>query len=502
VTELGSDVISHSSSLAPRLRIAPSPTGDPHVGTAYMSLFDVAFARRHGGQFILRIEDTDRNRYLADSERSILDSLRWLGLDWDEGPDVGGPYGPYRQSERLPLYREQAERLIAAGHAYRCWCSPERLERVRKGMEARKEPPKYDRLCVGKTEAERRALGETTERPVVRMLVPNEGVTGFDDLIRGHIEFENRLIDDQVLLKSDGFPTYHLAVVVDDHAMRITHVTRGEEWISSTPKHVLLYEWFGWQLPKFAHFPLLRNENRSKVSKRKNPWGTLPWFRENGYLPEALLNFLALMGWSMPDGREVFGLSDVIEHFSFERVSTSGPIFDLNKLEWLNGHYIRQLPIVELAKRVQPFLERAGIGVAADDPYLLAILPLIQERLKRLAEAPELVEFFFRARGDYDPGLLVPKGLDGAMVRELLAAAAERVRGAEPFAHEALEAELRALAAERGVKTGQLFMALRVACTYSTVSPPLFETMAVLGRERVLERIADAEGKLAALRTG
>ena len=496
MTELGSDVIPHHSSLVPRLRIAPSPTGDPHVGTAYMSLFDVAFARRHGGQFVLRIEDTDRNRYLADSERSILESLRWLGLDWDEGPDLGGPYGPYRQSERLPLYREQAERLIAAGHAYRCWCSPERLGRVRKEMEARKEPPKYDRLCLGKTEAERRALGETTERSVIRMLVPDEGVTGFDDLIRGHIEFENRLIDDQVLLKSDGFPTYHLAVVVDDHAMRITHVTRGEEWISSTPKHVLLYRWFGWQLPKFAHFPLLRNENRSKVSKRKNPWATLPWFRENGYLPEALLNFLALMGWSMPDGREVFGLSDVIEHFSFERVSTTGPIFDLNKLEWLNGHYIRQLPIGELAERVRPFLERAGIGVAADDPYLLAILPLIQERLKRLAEAPELVELFFRARGDYDPGLLVPKGLDGATVRELLAAAAERVRGIEPFAHETLEAELRALAAERGVKTGQLFMALRVACTFSTVSPPLFETMAVLGRERVLERIADAREKL------
>jgi glutamyl-tRNA synthetase len=482
-----------------RLRIAPSPTGDPHVGTAYVALFDLAFARQQGGRFVLRIEDTDRARFIPESERLIFDSLRWLGLEWDEGPDVGGPYGPYRQSERLPTYQEHAERLLRAGHAYRCWCSPERLARVRKEMEARREPPKYDRICLGKTEAERRALGETSDRPVVRMRVPDVGTTGFDDLIRGRIEFENRLLDDQVLLKSDGFPTYHLAVVVDDNAMRISHVTRGEEWISSTPKHVLLYEWFGWPLPKFAHFPLLRNENRSKVSKRKNPWATLPWFRQNGYLPEALLNFLGLLGWSMPDGREVFGFEDIVAHFSFERLSLTGPIFDLEKLDWLNGHYIRQLPLDRLADEVRPFLQAAGLSQSSDGPRLEETLPLVQERLKRLAEAPELLGFFYRPRGEYEPSLLVPKGVDPRAARDLLSESIARLVAVDDFSQERLESELRGLAAERGVKTGQLFMILRVACTYSTVSPPLFETMAVLGRERVLERLRDAAGKLAAL---
>jgi len=478
-----------------RLRIAPSPTGDPHVGTAYIALFDLAFVRRHGGQFVLRIEDTDQTRYVENSERTIYESLHWLGLDWDEGPDVGGRYGPYRQSERLPLYREHAERLIEAGKAYHCWCSPERLKRVRDEMQARKEPAKYDRLCYGKSEAERRALGECSERPVVRMLIPDEGVTRFVDMIRGPVEFENRLIDDQVLLKGDGFPTYHLAVVVDDHEMRITHVTRGEEWISSTPKHVLLYEWFGWEMPLFAHFPLLRNENRSKVSKRKNPWATLPWFRDNGYLPEALLNFLALLGWSMPDGREVFSFEEFVREVDLERISTSGPIFDLTKLEWLNGHYIRALSVNELTRRLRPFLERAGI--MAEDPPLATALPLVHERLKRLAEGPELLGFLYVATGEYDATMLVPKGLDPERTRELLAASIERARDSDDFANAALEASFRDLASERGVKTGQLFMALRVACTFGTVSPPLFETMEVLGRERTLARLGDALGRLA-----
>lgn len=477
-----------------RLRIAPSPTGDPHVGTAYIALFDMAFARRHGGQFILRIEDTDQTRYVEASEKRIFELLRWAGISWDEGPDVGGPYGPYHQSERLPIYQEHAEWLIAAGHAYRCWCTPERLARVRKEMEARKEPPKYDRYCLGKNEQQRRALGEASERPVVRMLIPDEGITAFDDLIRGRIEFENRLIDDQVLLKSDGFPTYHLAVVVDDYLMRITHVTRGEEWISSTPKHVLLYQWFGWPLPTFAHFPLLRNENRSKVSKRKNPWATLTWFRDNGYLPEALLNFLALMGWSMPDGREIFTLQEFVENVSFDRISPTGPIFDLNKLDWLNGYYIRQLSLPELAERVRPFLERADI--TPTDPPLEAALPLVQERLKRLAEAPELLGFLYTEQGAYDAALLVPKGLDRPTAASLLEDATAVVRAQAAFDHATLEAALRELAARRGVKTGQLFMTLRVACTFSTVSPPLFESMEALGRDRVLSRLEAARRRL------
>jgi len=477
-----------------RLRIAPSPTGDPHIGTAYIALFDMAYARRHGGQFILRIEDTDRTRYVDTSEQMIFELLRWLGIVWDEGPDLGGPYGPYRQSERLAIYREHAEDLIETNHGYRCWCSPERLERNRREMQARGEPPKYDRFCLGKSEEERRARGETTERPVVRMLVPDDGVTAFDDMIRGRIEFENRLIDDQVILKSDGFPTYHLAVVVDDHEMRISHVTRGEEWISSTPKHVLLYQWLGWEPPKFAHFPLLRNENRSKISKRKNPWATLSWFRENGFLPEAVLNFLALMGWSMPDGREVFSLSEFVENVTFDRISPTGPIFDLNKLDWLNGHYIRQMPLAELADRLRPFLARAGID--ASDPPLERVLPLIHERLKRLAEAPELLGFLYTDAAEYDAALLVPKGLDRETTVSLLASAEGIVREIPNFEHTALEAALRQLAADRSVKTGQLFMALRVASTFSTVSPPLFETMEALGRDRTVRRLADARGRL------
>jgi glutamyl-tRNA synthetase len=326
------------------------------------------------------------------------------------------------------------------------------------------------------------------------MLVPNDGVTGFDDLIRGRIEFENRLIDDQVLLKGDGFPTYHLAVVVDDHLMRISHVTRGEEWISSTPKHVLLYQWLGIPLPKFAHFPLLRNENRSKVSKRKNPWATLGWFRDEGFLPEALLNFLALMGWSMPDGREIFTLEQFVQNVDLDRISPTGPIFDLNKLDWLNGHYIRQLSLSELAARVRPFLERAGI--VPNDPPLETVLPLIHERLKRLGEAPELLSFFYAEQPAYDPALLVPKGLDRRTAGSLMVDATMVIAETAPFAHEALEANLRELAASRNVKTGQLFMALRVASTFSNVSPPLFETMEALGRERVLTRLAAAQSRL------
>ncbi len=477
-----------------RVRIAPSPTGDPHVGTAYTALFNLAFARARAGSFVLRIEDTDRARFVPDSERQIFESLRWLGLTWDEGPDVGGPFGPYRQSDRLSSYLEHAERLVQAGHAYRCWCTPERLARVRREMELRKAPPKYDRFCHGKTEAQRRTEGEISERPVVRMRVPDDGSTGFDDIVRGRIEFENRLIDDQVLLKSDGYPTYHLAVVVDDQLMAISHVIRGEEWISSTPKHILLYRWFGWDLPRFAHLPLLRNENRSKVSKRKNPWATLHWFRDNGYLPEALVNFLALLGWSMPDGREIFTFEDVVEHFALDRLSLTGPIFDLQKLEWLNGTYIRQLPIPDLATRVRPFMQADASH--AEALSLETMLPLVQERLKRLAEAPDLLGFFFQDIGEYESSLLVPKGLDARRSRALLAASTDRLRSVDQFDRASLETALRGLAADAEVKTGQLFMTLRVAVTYSTISPPLFETMEVLGRERVLHRLESAAGRL------
>ena len=315
-----------------RVRVAPSPTGDPHVGTAYIALFNLCFARRSGGKFLLRIEDTDQARSTPESEQAIFDALHWLGLDYDEGPDVGGDFGPYRQSERSEIYQRKIRKLLDCGHAYCCFCTTERLAEVRQAQKAEKQRIGYDRHCrdLDPAQAEKRvAAGEPH---VVRLAVPLEGETTFHDMLRGAITFQNAEIDDQVLLKSDGFPTYHLANVVDDHLMEITHVCRAEEWITSTPKHVLLYNAFGWEFPEFVHMPLLRNKDRSKISKRKNPT-SLYWYRDQGYLPAALLNFLGLMGYSMPDGREVFNLQEMIDSFSWERVTTGGPIFDMEKLD-------------------------------------------------------------------------------------------------------------------------------------------------------------------------
>src|SRR5436305_11127197 len=385
-----------------RLRVAPSPTGDPHVGTAYVSLFDLAFVRQQGGEFVLRIEDTDRARYREDSEQQIYDMLHWLGLDWGEGADKGGPFAPYRQSERLDTYRPHVETLLASGHAYHCWCTPERLAEMRTAQQKAKEPTGYDRLCYGKTREEREALAAETgaafsAKPVVRMLIPDDPPLSFVDLIRGEVHAPRP--DDQVILKADGFPTYHLAVVVDDHLMEITHVVRGEEWISSTPKHLLLFDWLGWERPAFAHMPLLRERDKSKISKRKNPAARLSWFVEEGYLPEALRNFLGLMGYSLPDGREVFDFDDMVTTFDWARVNTVGPVFDLDKLGWLNGHYIRALPVDELADRIVGYL-----GVAGDKADLVrAATPLVQERMSVLREAREMLGFLVDDELALDP---------------------------------------------------------------------------------------------------
>src|SRR4051812_31302157 len=376
-----------SEGMSPRLRVAPSPTGDPHVGTAYMSLFNLAFVRRHGGRFVLRIEDTDRARFRADSEQQIYDTLRWLGFSWDEGPDVGGPFAPYRQSERLDTYQPFVQRLIEDGHAYHCWCSPERLAEMRERQRAEKKPTGYDRLCLGMSAEERKALGGFSETPVVRMLIPDDAPLTFVDVIRGEVSAPRP--DDQVIMKADGFPTYHLAVVVDDHLMGITHVVRGEEWISSTPKHLLLYRWLGLAEPAFAHMPLLRNTDKSKISKRKNPAARLTWFVEQGYLPEALVNFLALLGYGQPGEDEIFGFDDFSASFDWGRVNTVGPVFDLKKLDWLNGHYVRALPATELADRIVAYL---GVeGDAAD--VVRRATPLVQERMAVLREAREMLGF-------------------------------------------------------------------------------------------------------------
>ncbi len=475
-----------------RLRVAPSPTGDPHVGTAYMSLFNLAYARRTGGQFVLRIEDTDRARYVADSEAQIFETLRWLGLGWDEGPDVGGPYAPYRQSERLDTYRPFVDQLIAGGHAYLCWCSPERLAGMRAEQAASKQATTgYDRLCWGKSRDERAALPGFSETPVVRMLVPDDVALTFDDLIRGEVSAPRP--DDQVILKTDGFPTYHLAVVVDDHLMGITHVVRGEEWISSTPKHILLYRWLGWDVPAFAHMPLLRNTDRSKISKRKNPAARLLWFREQGYLPEALRNFLQLLGYPpAEDDSEVATMDEFVADFDWAKVNTVGPVFDLDKLNWLNGHYIRSLSADELADRIVEHGRFTGewSPTAEEVSRLRAAPPLIQERLGLQSEARAKLAFLFTpdAELELDTHSVAKLPPDAA---QILDATASALGDVPEWTHTAIEAALRAkLVDELGVKPKFAFGPARVAVTGSRVSPPLFESMEVLGRGSTLARLA------------
>ncbi|SHF63247.1 glutamyl-tRNA synthetase [Jatrophihabitans endophyticus] len=481
--------MSETSARPPRVRVAPSPTGDPHVGTAYMSLFNLGFARRYGGQFVLRIEDTDRARFRADSEQQIYDTLHWLGLDWDEGPDRGGPYAPYRQSERLDTYQPFVDQLLADGHAYHCWCSPERLTEMREQQRARKLPTGYDRLCLGKSAEERKALGGTVDTPVVRMLVPDDAPLTFVDVVRGEVSAPRP--DDQVVLKADGFPTYHLAVVVDDHLMGITHVVRGEEWISSTPKHLLLYRWLGFETPAFAHMPLLRNTDKSKISKRKNPAARLSWFVEQGYLPEALLNFLALLGYGPADDSEIFTFDQFSASFDWARVNTVGPVFDLAKLDWLNGHYIRELAPADLAARLTRQCELAGLP--ADAELVTAATPLVQERIQTLAQGADMLRFLLVDGADFvvdEAAAAKQLGEKGAPV---LAAALAALDDVTDWTTDAIEAALRsALVDGLELKPRHAYGPVRVAVTGSTVSPPLFESLELLGRDRSLARLRAA----------
>jgi glutamyl-tRNA synthetase len=475
-----------------RTRIAPSPTGDPHVGNFYIALFDYVWARKCGGQFIVRIEDTDRTRFVQGAEERFLAALEWLGLPPDEGPDRGGPCGPYRQSERLEIYRRHADQLLEKGRAYPCFCSPERLAEVREAQKAARQSLGYDGHCRALPADEVRAKLEAGMPHVVRLAVPDDGETTFHDILRGPVTIENAQIDDQVLIKSDGFPTYHLANVVDDHLMRVTHVCRAEEWISSTPKHVLLYEAFGWDLPQFIHMPLLRNPDRSKISKRKNPT-SIDWYREQGYLPEALRNFLALMGFSIGGDREIFSLQEMIECFSWDRVKTSGPVFDLEKLAHINGLYIRNLSAEELAARLRDGFTR---HTDVPDEKLVAIVRLVQERITRLGEFDDWTGFFFQ-REPYEAADLIPKKRDADFVREVLDAVTETLTDL-PWTPEALEQSMVELAEARQWKRRDLYMVLRVAVTCRRVSTPLFETMEILGREECMARLALAGERLSA----
>jgi glutamyl-tRNA synthetase len=477
-----------------RVRIAPSPTGDPHVGTAYIALFNYCFAKKNGGQFILRIEDTDRTRSTPESEEAILRALKWVGLSWDEGPDIGGPFGPYRQSERAAIYQEHAQELVDNGRAYRCFCTADRLAALREEQKKQKLNLGYDGLCreLPKDESARRAAAG--DAFVIRLAMPRGGKTKFVDRLRGELEFDQAQSDDQILLKSDGFPTYHLANVVDDHLMQITHVIRAEEWISSTPKHVVLYEAFGWTPPEFVHMPLLRNADKSKISKRKNPV-SIDYYKDTGVFPETLLNFLGLMGWSFGGDREKFTLAEMIEEFTFDRISLGGPVFDLEKLSWLNGLYLREMTSAEIVARLRQF--RYG------DAFLERIVGLLRERMRRLDEFAPQAEYFFAGDLTYDPAALVPKGKTAAETSKALLAYAEDLdllRG--PFVNAALEAHARAFTEKLGWKAKDLFMALRVTVTGRTASPPLFETMEVLGREISRRRLRQAAELLAAQKGG
>jgi glutamyl-tRNA synthetase len=464
-----------------RVRVAPSPTGDPHLGTAYQALFNYAFAKRHGGTFILRIEDTDRARSTPASERAILDSLRWLGIPWDEGPDVGGPYAPYRQSERTGIYREHAAELLRRGRAYRCFCPRERLEALRKDGRVG-----YDRQCRGlpvRESGDRAAAGEPF---VIRLSVPVLGDCVMHDLLRGEITKDWASVDDQVLLKTDGFPTYHLANVVDDHLMKVSHVIRGEEWLNSLPKHLHLYRSFDWEPPIFCHLPLLRNNdpNRSKLSKRKNPT-SVNYYRRAGYLPEALLNFLGLMGWTMPGGEEKFTVAEMVANLELERISLGGPIFDVDKLRWLNGRYLREnyTPEGLLGALEAWSLNRERLG---------RIVPLVQPRLETLGDWGALTAPFFADRIALDPKDLVPKGSTEDEVRDLLQMAVWRLEADREFTAASIERTLKDMADRLQMKLRDLTAPFYVALSGSRVWTPLYDSMEVLGSDMVRIRLRRA----------
>ncbi len=484
-----------------RVRYAPSPTGFPHVGNIRTALFNWLFARHTGGKFILRIEDTDVARKVEGAVEAIMDSLRWLGLDWDEGPEVGGEYGPYFQSERLEIYQELAERLVSQGDAYHCYCSPQRLKEMRAEQMRRKQPPGYDRHCRYLSQEEHAKKQAEGIVPVVRFKIPLEGQTRFSDLIRGEVTFENSTLDDFVLLKSDGYPTYHLANVIDDHLMEISHVLRAEEWLSSVPRHLLLYQALGFEPPQFAHLPMILGTDRAKLSKRHGAV-SITEYRDQGYLPETMVNFLALLGWSLDDRTEILSRQELIDNFSLERVSRTAAIFNHDKLNWMNGVYIRRLSLEDFTQRALPFL---GIDLPPEvkrplsSDYVRQIMPLIQERARTLAEVTELAQFFFLDELDYDSSLLIGKNMNQESTAQALKVGQQRLEQLEGFTAESLEALLRPLAVELGLKTGQLFGTLRVAVTGRTAAPPLFQTMVVLGKEQCLRRIGAALDKLGRL---
>jgi len=473
-----------------RVRFAPSPTGRFHIGGARTALYDFLLARQTGGQFILRIEDTDRKRFIPGAEEEIMDSLHWLGLEWDEGPDIGGPFGPYNQSERTQIYKQHAEILVERGNAYPCFCSPERLSQVRKQQSKIKQPPRYDGLCRRLAPEEAQARVQAGESHVIRFKTPRDGSTTAVDLLRGPITVENANLDDYILLKSNGFPVYHLAAIVDDYLMKITHVLRGSEWLPTFPLHVLIYQAMGWDQPIWVHLSVFLNPSgKGKMSKRHAGVKAIYVLdlKQMGYLPEGLLNWISLMGWSFDDHTEFFSIQELIEYFSLQKLNPSPAAVDYKKLDHFNGRHIRDLPTEDLAHRMRPFYETAGLVV--DDAQLSQIAPLVQERIRTLEEAVEISGFFFRDTVKPDPAQLIGKNMTPSESAKAIRQAYQVIEALPSMDIEPLETALRFLADEISLKAGQLFGILRVAVTGQRVSPPLIESMAYIGKVEVLARI-------------
>jgi glutamyl-tRNA synthetase len=484
---------------APRVRIAPSPTGPLHIGTGRTALFNFLFARRTGGTFILRLEDTDVARSSIAYEKDILDNLHWLGITWDEGPEVAGegargPYAPYRQMQRLDTYAAAAAQLRERDQAYPCYCTPDELDADRKAQEAAKQPPRYVGRCARLTLEERAAREAEGRRSALRFRI-GEGVVAFDDLIRGHVEIDTSALGgDLVIVRADGTPLYHFTVVVDDAAMQISHVIRGEDHLSNTPKHILLFRALGHPEPVFGHLPLILNPDGTKMSKRKTQTAVSD-YRDEGFIREGLINYLALLGWSSGTEEEILSLDELVARFDIDKVQKGGARFDRERLEWLNGQWIRRLPPDELIDRLRPFMEAEVAAGRADwmpsDEEIRALLPVIQERLPRLGAVGELIGFLYVNEIAVDPAQVVPKRWDVATTAEALSAARETIAavGQVSFEADELEPPLRALVEARGWKAGDLFMAIRVAITGRTATPPLFDTMVALGFDRSLDRL-------------
>ncbi len=465
-----------------RVRFAPSPTGYLHVGGLRTALYNFLFARHNNGKMVLRIEDTDRTRYVEGAVENLIRTLKWTGITYDEGPDIGGPYGPYVQSERLDLYRDHAQKLIESGHAYYCFCTPERLEKMRAEQIARKEPPRYDGTCRRLSPEEVNEKLQQGFPHVVRLKMPREGETTFQDIIRGEVTFQNALIDDQILLKSDGYPTYHLANVIDDHYMKITHVIRGEEWLPSVPKHIQIYQAFGWDVPQMAHLPLLLNPDRTKLSKRQGDVAVEDYIAK-GYLPEALINFVALLGWNPGTEEEFFTLEELIEKFSLERVNKAGAVFDIQKLNWMNGVYIRKLPEDRLIKFLTPFLEKAGYDVSDTERTRKIILAVYKgiEKGEDIARAASI--FYHDTLTIEEPAAV--EFLKKDTSRTVLEKFSEKLAAVNRLDMDAFKQIMKEIQKETGIKKQELWMPVRIAITGVTHGPELPLVIEILGLEKV-----------------